>query len=58
MRINTNISALNAYRNLYDTDMRLNKSLERLSSGCGLTVRPTMRPDWRFRRRCAARSAA
>lgn len=33
MRINTNISALNAYRNLYDTDMRLNKSLERLSSG-------------------------
>ncbi len=37
MRINTNISALNAYRNLYDTDMRLNKSLERLSSG-GLRV--------------------
>lgn len=33
MRINTNVSALNAYRNLYDTDMRLNKSLERLSSG-------------------------
>jgi len=33
MRINTNVSALNAYRNLYDTDMRLSKSLERLSSG-------------------------
>lgn len=33
MRINTNISALNAYRNLTATDNRLNKSLERLSSG-------------------------
>ena len=33
MRINTNLSALNAYRNLSMTDSRLNKSLERLSSG-------------------------
>jgi flagellin len=33
MRINTNLSALNAYRNLAITDNRLNKSLERLSSG-------------------------
>ncbi len=33
MRINTNLSALNAYRNLSSTDSRLNKSLERLSSG-------------------------
>jgi len=33
MRINTNLSALNAYRNLNSTDNRLNKSLERLSSG-------------------------
>ena len=33
MRINQNISALNAYRNLVNTDNRLNKSLERLSSG-------------------------
>jgi len=33
MRINTNLSALNAYRNLSMTDNRLNKSLERLSSG-------------------------
>ncbi len=33
MRINTNLSALNAYRNLSMTDTRLNKSLERLSSG-------------------------
>lgn len=33
MRINTNISALNAYRNLTQTDNKLNKSLERLSSG-------------------------
>jgi flagellin len=33
MRINQNISALNAYRNMVMTDNRLNKSLERLSSG-------------------------
>lgn len=33
MRINTNLSALNAYRNLSMTDSRLSKSLERLSSG-------------------------
>ncbi len=33
MRINQNISALNAYRNLSNTDNRLNRSLERLSSG-------------------------
>lgn len=33
MRINQNIAALNAYRNLTVTDSRLNKSLERLSSG-------------------------
>ncbi len=33
MRINTNLAALNAYRNLVNTDNRLNKSLERLSSG-------------------------
>jgi flagellin len=33
MRINQNVSALNAYRNMVSTDNRLNKSLERLSSG-------------------------
>jgi len=33
MRINTNLAALNAYRNLEMTDNRLNQSLERLSSG-------------------------
>lgn len=33
MRINQNIAALNAYRNLSITDSRLNRSLERLSSG-------------------------
>src|SRR5690554_4788226 len=33
MRINQNIASLNAYRNLVSTDNRLNKSLERLSSG-------------------------
>ena len=33
MRINQNISALNAYRNLVNSDNKLSKSLERLSSG-------------------------
>ncbi len=33
MRINQNISAMNAYRNMVGTENRLNKSLERLSSG-------------------------
>ncbi len=33
MRINHNLSALNAYRNLVGTDNALNKNLERLSSG-------------------------
>ncbi|MGI6096703.1 MAG: flagellin, partial [Dethiobacteria bacterium] len=33
MRINQNLSALNAYRNLVNTDNALNRNLERLSSG-------------------------
>jgi len=33
LRINTNIAALNAHRNLVNTDNRLSKNLERLSSG-------------------------
>ncbi|MEM9035359.1 MAG: flagellin [Actinomycetota bacterium] len=33
MRINNNITAFNAYRNLNDTNMSLGKSLEKLSSG-------------------------
>ncbi len=33
MRINNNIAALNAWRNLTSTDMAVSKSLERLSSG-------------------------
>lgn len=33
MRINTNVSALNAWRNLSTTDMSLSKTLERLASG-------------------------
>jgi flagellin len=33
MRINQNISALNAWKNLTATDVRMSKSLERLSSG-------------------------
>jgi flagellin len=33
LRVNTNIAALNAYRNLSVTDGQMNKSLEKLSSG-------------------------
>ena len=33
MRINQNIMAINAYRNLSTTDTNLGKSLEKLSSG-------------------------
>jgi len=33
MRINTNIAALNAHRQLGITDSNMNKSLEKLSSG-------------------------
>ena len=33
MSVNTNISAMNAYRNLSSTNNSMNKSLERLSSG-------------------------
>ena len=33
MQINTNVSALNAYRNLSNTQNDLSKSLEKLSSG-------------------------
>ena len=33
MRINTNVAAINAYRNLQINQMRLTRSLERLSSG-------------------------
>jgi flagellin len=33
LRINTNIEALNAHRNLYSTSKQLSKSMERLSSG-------------------------
>jgi flagellin-like hook-associated protein FlgL len=33
MSVNTNIAALNAYRNLSSTNSQMNKSLERLSSG-------------------------
>src|ERR687889_1487308 len=33
LRVNTNIAATNAYRNLSVTDGQMNKSLEKLSSG-------------------------
>ena len=57
MRINTNVSALNAYRNLSQTDMAVSKSMEKLSSGfrinhasddaAGLGIANKMRADTR-----------
>src|ERR1043166_2377854 len=37
LRINQNIAAMNAYRNLTVTDGQMSKSLEKLSSGSGIT---------------------
>lgn len=37
MRIYHNISALTAWRNLYTTDNKLSRSMERLSSGLRIT---------------------
>ena len=43
MRINTNIAAMNAYRNLTNTDNHMSKSLERL--GSGLKINNAAEPD-------------
>src|SRR5690606_12138860 len=37
LRVNTNVAAVNAQRNLVNTTERLNRSLERLSSGLRIT---------------------
>ncbi|MBU0743699.1 flagellin FliC [bacterium] len=57
LRINTNVASLNAQRNLYNTTMKLNKSLERLSSGlrinragddaAGLAISESLKSDIR-----------
>jgi len=46
-RIQNNIAAMNAHRNLGVSDAGMSKSLERLSSG---TPPRTTRPDWLFLR--------
>ena len=33
LRVNTNVEAFNAHRNLFNTSMALSKSMEKLSSG-------------------------
>ena len=33
LRVNTNVEAFNAHRNLFNTSMSLSKSMEKLSSG-------------------------
>ena len=45
MKINHNISALNAYRNLATNNTNTAKSLEKLSSGCELIVQQMMQLD-------------
>ncbi len=58
LRINQNIAAFNAYRNLSVTDGMMAKSLEKLSSGFRINRAPTTRPAWRSPRVCARRSVA
>ncbi len=67
LRINTNVASLNAQRNLYNTTMNLNKSLERLSSGlrinragddaAGLAISENLKSDIRALEQ-SARNAA
>ena len=56
LRVNTNVEAFNAHRNLVGTSAALSKSMEKLSSGCGSTERRTTPPAWRSRRACGRRS--
>ncbi len=67
LRINTNVASINAQRNLYNTTMKLNKSLERLSSGlrinragddaAGLAISENLKSDIRAYEQ-SARNAA
>jgi flagellin len=50
LRIQNNIAALNAHRQLTISDKGLSKSLERLSSGYRITRRPMMQPGSPFLR--------
>ena len=44
LSVNTNVAALNAYRNLNATNNSLNKSLERLATPAAPAARPAPRP--------------
>ncbi|MBC8423202.1 flagellin FliC [bacterium] len=67
LRINTNVASINAQRNLSNTTMKLNKSLERLSSGlrinragddaAGLAISENLKSDIRAYEQ-SARNAA
>ncbi len=67
LRINTNVASINAQRNLANTTMKLNKSLERLSSGlrinragddaAGLAISENLKSDIRAYEQ-SARNAA
>ena len=58
LRINQNIGALNAYRNLSVTQGQMSKSLEKLSAASASTAPRTTLPVSRSPRACARRSAA
>jgi len=67
LRINTNVSSLNAQRHLYNTTIKFNKSMERLSSGlrinrsgddaAGLAISESLKSDIRALQQ-ASRNAA
>jgi hypothetical protein len=53
LRINNNIAALNARRNMNANLRDQGVRLERLSSDCASTEQPTMPPDCRYVKECA-----
>lgn len=58
LRINQNIAALNAYRNLTVSDSQLSKSLEKLSSGFRIKRKRVPRWQRAGRNACASMAAS
>ena len=58
LTINNNLEAMNASRNLNNTENMLSQSMQRLSSGLRSTRLPTTSPATRSAKACRARSTA
>jgi len=57
MIINHNLSAMYADRSLRSTQINLDKSMEKLSSGMRINRAGMMPRDWLYLKRCEAKSA-